>query len=59
MILDDYRDEYDGAPLDLYEFADGAVGITDCADLQHAAEEYLTAKKTFEDMLDNFDIVVG
>jgi hypothetical protein len=59
MILNDYRDEYDCAPLELIEFAEGAWNITDCADLQRAADEYLTAKKAFEDTLDHFDITVG
>lgn len=59
MILEEYRDEYDCAPLDLGEFADGATGVTDCVDLAHAAETYLVAKQAFESMLDRYDITIG
>lgn len=59
MKIAEYKEEYDHAPIELTEFADGAKDVTDDADFAHAAREYLSAMRTFEKLLAEHDITVG
>lgn len=59
MKLTEYVDQYDHAPVDLEEFADGALTITNCPALSHAAEDYLAAKALFVEVLNTHDVNVG
>ena len=44
MLLEEYVEDYNFAPYELSEFADGARYVTDCPELKEAAIEYLAAK---------------
>ena len=59
MLLEEFKEHYDGAPLELYEFAEKASDVEDAEDLQEAAEQFLFAKRTFERMLEEYEIEVG
>jgi hypothetical protein len=59
MTLDKFVGDYDGAPLELSDFAYGAAQITDNQDLKEIAQEYLQAKRNFEHALDIAGVMVG
>jgi hypothetical protein len=59
MKLTEYVDQYDHAPMELQEFADGAITINNCPSLSHAAEDYLAAKHAFEQALEQHNITIG
>lgn len=47
MELETFIDDFDGAALDMEEFAEVAATITDCPELANAAEKYLDALVEF------------
>ena len=55
----EYIKIYDGAPCDLYEFAEGAVNVQDCDELKVKAVEYLSAKLRFEKFLEDIGVGIG
>lgn len=59
MTLDKYQREYNGAPLSIEDFADGAARVTDDRDLATAAQDFLDAKSNFEYQLRKHDVEVG
>lgn len=59
MTLADYKENYDGAPFHLYEFAEGARDVTDCPELSEAGKAYLAAMEHMEEILAKYDIEVG
>jgi len=59
MTKEEFVYAYDGAPYELYEFAEGAVEITDCDELKKLATEYLEARQAFENGLDETGIEKG
>lgn len=59
MNLQDFIDQYDGAPLDFDDFAEGAVDVTDCESLSHAAETYMLAKIAFMAELGYAGVSIG
>lgn len=59
MTLDEYIDDYNQAPYDLTEFADGAKKIEDCPELADAAKAFLDAQRRFQDLLDAYDVEIG
>ena len=54
MELEKFIDDFDGAALDMEEFAEVASTITDCPELANAAEKYLDALAEFEAMLEQY-----
>jgi hypothetical protein len=59
MKLAEFIEEFNHAPLSIDDFADGAVDVIDRADLSHAAEDYINARKAFVDTLEQYDVRVG
>ena len=55
----DFVEDMNGAPLELQEFAELAILVTDCEDLRGAAERYLEAKSEFEQALKQHNVEVG
>jgi hypothetical protein len=59
MTLDDYKEEYDGAPIDIFEFAYGATQVTDSPALSNAAQALLEAHQAFQNALGSAGIEQG
>jgi hypothetical protein len=59
MTTDEFVEKYDGAPLDLEEFAQGAVEVEDNTRLLTAAEYFIAAKAVFEEELETVGVQVG
>lgn len=59
QTLEEFQENYDGAPYELCEFADGASEVTDCPELKEAADAYLAAKRKFEIALSHVDVEIG
>lgn len=59
MIFKEFQETYNFAPYALYEFAEGASGITDNPKIAMAAMDYLDARRDFELALENAGIEVG
>ena len=59
MKLKAYQKTYNTAPYELYEFAEGAVNITDCEELSNAAKWFVASKAALEAALEKFDIEIG
>lgn len=57
--LEEFREDFDGAALELEEYAEGAIEIEDCDDLAAKAQAYLDAKQEFETALESYGIEVG
>ena len=53
MTEQEFIENYDQAPYELYEFADAAAGVEDNDELATAANRYLEARETFENLLTN------
>lgn len=48
MRFDDFEENYNGAPLDLEEFAEGAEQLEDSPVLQRSAKQFIIAQEEFE-----------
>ena len=59
MKLKKFQEEYNCAPYELHEYAEGALKVTDCEELRLAAQVFLEAKARFEASLANFDVEMG
>ena len=59
MKFVNFRENYDGAPISLEEFAFGAEQVDDNKRLSNAAKRYIEAQDEFELMLDEVGIEVG
>lgn len=59
MLFTEFKEHYNFAPLELYEFAEEADDITDAPELKGAAEQFLFAKRTFERLLQEYEIELG
>lgn len=57
--IEKFVEQFSGAPYELHEFAEGAIEIEDCSDLVEAAQEYLDAKETFENVLEEYGVERG
>lgn len=59
MKLEEYVEQYNEAPYELYEFAEGAVDVTDAPELSKAAQAYLEARRAFQIALSYADVEQG
>ena len=59
MTLNEYREQFDGAPLFFDEFAEGAAKVADDEALQQAAVKYLAARGLFEAQLYRVSVEIG
>ncbi len=59
MELATFVSDFNGAPLDLHEFAEEAIKIEDDDELVDLAEEFLRVKKEFEEALENAGVEIG
>lgn len=57
--LEEYQEEFNGAPFELADFADAAAEIEDCEELSTAANDFLHAKEVFEKALHDHGIEIG
>lgn len=57
--LEEFVEEFNGAPFELADFAEGAAEIEDCEELSTAASDFLHAKEVFENALNTHGIEVG
>jgi len=57
--VEEFRENFSGAPYDFEEFAIYASGIKNCETLRIAAMEFLEAKDKFEHELELEDIEIG
>jgi hypothetical protein len=57
--LKEFKNKMDGAPCELYEFAEEAEQIQDAPQISLAAKAYLIVKRIFEDALEYNEIEVG
>lgn len=57
--LEQYREQVDGAPIDLLEAAQRACDVTDDAYLRIAAAELVDAHEAFEAALEEREIELG
>lgn len=58
-MLEEFKRDFEGAPVDLYEYAEGLQKVEDCYDLSTAAICYIRARKHFEKMLDKHKVELG
>lgn len=59
MLLTEYVEDYNGAPISLEEFAYGASQVRDNVRLSSAALAYLDAQKKFEEALRTVGVEQG
>jgi len=59
MTLEEFREKYDGAPYELYEFAYLASEVIDCKELALTGEAYLAAREQMQKMLQKYDVEQG
>ena len=59
MRLKEYKENYNNAPYELYEFAEEAEKIDDCYELSKAAYDYREAMIIFREILEKYGIEVG
>lgn len=59
MKLEEYVEQFNGAPYDLLEFAHGAAAVQDNEQFRDAARRYILATNDFENMLATLDIEIG
>lgn len=59
MTLDEYQEQFSGAPMELREFAEIAGQVSDDEEFRSVALAYLEAMEAFEQILAEKDIVVG
>jgi hypothetical protein len=59
MTLDEFREHYNYAPYELYEFAEAAIKITGCEELSETAKNYLASRDAFKGVLDFYEIGIG
>jgi hypothetical protein len=59
MKFFEFEEDYNNAPYDLEEFAQGAEDVEDKPELAQAANEFLKAKQAFEDALEDAGIEMG
>ena len=57
--LEEFQEDFNGAPFDLSDFAEAAVDIEDCDAIAVAARDFLHAKEVFETTLEQYGIEVG
>lgn len=57
--LEEFQEDFNGAPFELADFAEAAVDIEDCDPLAVAARDFLHAKEVFEVTLEQHGIEVG
>jgi hypothetical protein len=57
--LEEFREQYNYAPFELYEFAQQASKVKDCYYLSESADDYLRAKRKFKEALEYYEIEVG
>lgn len=59
MKLQEFKEHYNYAPFELYQFAEEAADVIDDTELKEAATEYLRAKLIFEEVLQDREIELG
>ncbi len=59
MKLKKFKEQYDGAPFLLEEFAEGAIQVTDHKELATAAKTFLDAQADFYRVLNDIKIEIG
>jgi hypothetical protein len=59
MTTDEFVEQYNGAPYELEEFAQGAAKVEDNNRLLDAAECFLAAKAVFEEELETAGVQIG
>lgn len=57
--IEEFVEEFSGAPYELHEFAEGAVDIEDCDELVLVAQRFIDAKFAFEQVLEEHGVEVG
>lgn len=57
--IEEFFEEFSGAPYELHEFAEGALEIEDCAELVESAQAYLDAREAFKNMLEEHGVEQG
>ena len=57
--IEEFVEEFSGAPYELHEFAENAIDIEDCSELVEAAQAYLDAKEAFENALEEQGVEIG
>lgn len=59
LTVEQFEEQFNNAPLELYEFAEEASKIDNCDELKLAAEKYLRSKDEFENMLEQYNVEQG
>ncbi len=59
LLLQDFAEDMNGAPLLLDEFAESAREVSDCPELRDAAVQFLAARDRFEAALASVGVEVG
>lgn len=59
MTLEEFKEEYSGAPLSLEDLADVAEEVTDAPTLQKTAKDFLNAMDFFESALETAGVERG
>lgn len=57
--LEEFIEEFNGAPFELHDFAEAAAEIEDCDPLATAARDYEHAKEVFETTLKQYGVEIG
>ncbi len=57
--IEEFVEEFSGAPYELHEFAEGAIDVEDCDELVLAAQRYIDAKFAFEQALEEQGVEIG
>jgi hypothetical protein len=59
MTMNEYQENFSGAPMELREFAEQAGHVSDNEEFRAVALRFLEAMEEFEQILAEQDIVVG
>ncbi len=57
--LEEFQEDFNGAPFELADFAEAAAEIEDCDTLASVASDFLHAKEVFEKALKEHGVEVG
>ena len=57
--LAQFRKDYDGSPLALEDFAEGATTVTDCEELRAAGDAFGEAETKLLELLEKYEVEIG
>lgn len=59
MKLEEFKEHFNYAPYDLHEFAYELCSVEDCQELSDAAQSYIDARASLQDLMERYEIELG